>query len=310
MFHASLLLYSLSGSSGLLDPLAPAEQARVVAQYQMCQKVLREPLPELDNDTLTLSTPRMILDLGCGPHGQWACDVAFDYPSCHIFGVSTLPLYIEQAEHTRRLQELSCARFILMDFERELCFPDRFFDVINGRFLCSSLPHAYWQHLLRECLRVLRPGGMLRLTECSDATCTSSACEALSQYVHDAAQRSVILSHVPKPRYGRTAAFTPQASSWQEMLLEWLPRLGYQAISSTTHMLDFSAGSLYQQSMFRNAQSFFCQLAPRLCQSLDLTPAHLEALCERMHAEMLDPTFTGQWTLQVVRAHKGGHTWW
>ncbi|WP_236038484.1 hypothetical protein [Ktedonobacter robiniae] len=93
MFHASHRIYAGASTHGLLllDPLASAEQARVITQYHMLASALKEPLPELEELAFTTSTsPHLILDLGCGPGGTWACDVAFDDHFCLVFGVSAL----------------------------------------------------------------------------------------------------------------------------------------------------------------------------------------------------------------------------
>src|SRR5690349_15730608 len=95
MFHASTRIYAGGpGAHGplLLDPLASAEQARVITQHHMLTSALKEPLPELEECSVAVSSssPPFILDLGCGPEGTWACDVAFHDPFCLVFGVSAL----------------------------------------------------------------------------------------------------------------------------------------------------------------------------------------------------------------------------
>lgn len=310
MFHASDLIYHPSSGCSLFDPLAPAELARVVAQYQIIKRVLQEPLPELETGDIWPSSSHMLLDLGCGPDGEWTCDVAFEYPHCHVFGISSLTRYVQQAEMFRHLQDLPRARFLQMGFTRELCFPDAFFDLVHARFLCSFLPSPSWPHLLRECLRVLRPGGILRLTECSDAHCNSPACETLSTSYKKAVYGDSLHEHLradfPVPA---TLSITTGHTS-PEILLELAQRIGYQIFRNTTHILDFSSGILYQQSMRCNAQAFFHQLAPLLCQRTELTRSSFEHLFEQMNAEMLDPAFRGHWTLQLLYMQKpGGQAW-
>src|SRR2546421_638947 len=55
--------------------------------------------------------------------------------------------------------------FRVMDITQPLDFPDASFDLINARFLLSFMKREQWPILLQECHRILRPGGILRVTE-------------------------------------------------------------------------------------------------------------------------------------------------
>ncbi|GHO79382.1 hypothetical protein KSD_71530 [Ktedonobacter sp. SOSP1-85] len=306
MFHASNRIYAEISTHGplLLDPLASAEQARVITQYHMFTSALKEPLPELEKMAFTTSTsPHLILDLGCGPGGTWACDVAFDDPFCLVFGVSALAPYVRQATTFCQMQAQTRVQFLQMDFARELCCPANFFTLINGRFLRTFLTDAGWPQLLRECFRVLRPGGLLRLTECIAAFSNSPACETLTHYYEQAlaARAQTLLSQHKESQEGSdlTSILLQHTS-----LFELLHDIGYCAMKEQRIILDFSAGTLYQASMRTNAESFFYQLAPRFYQTTDLTPARFEDLFEQMRAEMSAPTFKGFWTLSRVHASK------
>ncbi|EFH84693.1 class I SAM-dependent methyltransferase [Ktedonobacter racemifer] len=308
MFHASHRLYAESSTHGplLLDPLASAEQARVITQYHMLASALKEPLPELEELGITTSTsPHLILDLGCGPGGTWACDVAFHDPFCLVFGISALAPYVRQATTFRQMQGQTRVQFLQMEFARELCCPTSFATIINGRFLRTFLTDAGWPRLLRECFRVLRPGGLLRLTECIAAFSNSPACETLTHYYEQAlaiCTQTLLSQHERSQEGSDLASILLQHTS----LFELLHDVGYCAMEEQRIMLDFSAGTLYQASMRTNAESFFYQLAPLLYQTTDLSPARFEDLFEQMRAEMSVPTFKGHWTLSRVHAFKPG----
>ncbi|WP_040447259.1 class I SAM-dependent methyltransferase [Ktedonobacter racemifer] len=308
MFHASHRIYAETSTHGplLLDPLASAEQARVITQYHMLASALKEPLPELEELGITTSTsPHLILDLGCGPGGTWACDVAFDDPFCLVFGISALAPYVRQANTFRQMQTQTRVQFLQMDFARELCCPANFSTLINGHFLRTFLTQAGWPRLLRECWRVLRPGGLLRLTECIAAFSNSPACEALTHYYEQAlAVRTQIRpSQHEECHEGSELASSPLQHT---RLFELLHNVGYCGIEEQRMMLDFSAGTLYQASMRTNAESFFCQLAPVFYQTTDLTTARFEEIFEQMRAEMSSPTFKGHWILSRIHAYKPG----
>ncbi|GHO79514.1 hypothetical protein KSD_72850 [Ktedonobacter sp. SOSP1-85] len=273
----------------------------------MLTSALKEPLPELEehNIAVSSSSPSFILDLGCGPGGTWACDVAFHNPFCLVFGVSALAPYVRQANTFRQMQEQTRVRFLQMDFARELSCPANFYTLINGRFLRTFLAQDGWPHLLQECLRVLHPGGLLRLTECTTATSNSPACELLSHYCEQtlAIRTQALLAQHPESQESSALASVPFE---HKHLLKLLHEFGYCAIKEHNIVLDFSAGTLYQASMRTNAESFFYQLAPLLCQTTDLTPADFTDLFEHMRAEMSAPTFKGLWTLSLVHAYKPG----
>src|SRR5437660_4725212 len=69
-----------------------------------------------------------------------------------------------------------------MDATKRLDFPDESFDVINCRFLVGFMRQQDWPNLLQECMRITRPGGFIRLTECDNIGITNSlAFETLSR---------------------------------------------------------------------------------------------------------------------------------
>uniref|UniRef100_UPI0035E452C3 class I SAM-dependent methyltransferase n=1 Tax=Thermogemmatispora sp. TaxID=1968838 RepID=UPI0035E452C3 len=58
-----------------------------------------------------------------------------------------------------------------------LDWPDASFDLINGRLLCGFMLPAAWPRLLAECHRLLKPGGIIRLTEVEPMLTISAAYE-------------------------------------------------------------------------------------------------------------------------------------
>ena len=97
-----------------------------------------------------------VLVLGCGP-GREAVGLA--ERGCKVTGLDLLELNIEQAEsraHDRGLAAL--ADFQLGD-ATEMPFPDGSFDVVMGQDAWCHVPDK--DELIRECARVLRPGGAI-----------------------------------------------------------------------------------------------------------------------------------------------------
>src|SRR5712692_3973935 len=151
-----------------IDAESAAETARLIDQDRHLTQAMGGPLAER-SDVATMDS---ILDLGCGP-GQWVRDLAFEHPQIEVTGIDISQIMIDYARAYARVQKLNNAVFKVMDITGPLDFPDNSFDLVNGRFIAFLSPEK-WPQLLGECLRVVRPGGTIRLTE-NDVICTSLA---------------------------------------------------------------------------------------------------------------------------------------
>lgn len=119
---------------------------------------------------------RHMLDLACGP-GGWVIDAAFALrgQEVEVAGVDISEPMIEYANALARTQLRTNASFEVMDITQPLTFADGAFDVINARFLAGVLRgRAQWEALLADCVRLLRPGGMIRLVESDGVVVTTS----------------------------------------------------------------------------------------------------------------------------------------
>jgi SAM-dependent methyltransferase len=72
---------------------------------------------------------------------------------------------IEYARLQVSLQHLENIRFEVLDAASPLPFADASFDLVNARTIASFMLASAWPNFMRECVWVLRPGGILRLTE-------------------------------------------------------------------------------------------------------------------------------------------------
>ncbi len=131
-----------------------------------------------------------VLDVGCGP-GGWVLDVAFAYPKTHVVGIDVSPIMIEYAHAQAWAQGLNNAHFQVMDVRERLAFPDQHFDLINIRLLASVLPTYAWPPLIQACRRLLRPGGILRLTEAENGVTTRATWERIGGLCMQAMCQSV-----------------------------------------------------------------------------------------------------------------------
>lgn len=109
---------------------------------------------------LTPTSAQTILDVGTGT-GIWAVEMAHQFPQAHILGVdvalSSLP----------RPLPPNCL-FAQANILQGLPFPDGQFAYTHQRLLVAAIPALHWPGVVRELVRVTRPGGWVELLEIGD----------------------------------------------------------------------------------------------------------------------------------------------
>ena len=136
------------------------EVVRLERQALLFNDAMHEPLSEqADCDAF-----RTVLDIGCGP-GTWAHMIANQCPGATITGVDTHEASLAYAQRIASVRGLPNVTFRRMNVLDTLDFPDGAFDLVNMRCAMSFVKRDVWPVLLRECVRVLSPGGVLRWTE-------------------------------------------------------------------------------------------------------------------------------------------------
>ncbi len=115
------------------------------------------------------------------------------------------------------------------------------FDVVNARLLFSFMPTKAWPGLLKECLRILRPGGLVCLTECEVGITNGPISEQLSYMFVRAMQRAGMIFS-PDARH---VGITP-------MLGGLLRDAGFVDIRQKAETIDYSAGSPIHDAFCEN----------------------------------------------------------
>lgn len=129
---------------------------------QMLTRAMGGVLPEQGTPTAF----RRVLDVGCGT-GGWLHEMARTYPTIEsLTGVDISNKMVQYARRQTTLHQLNeRVTFHRMDALLLLEFPDRFFDLVNQRVGMSFLRTWEWWKILQEYKRVLRPEGIVQITE-------------------------------------------------------------------------------------------------------------------------------------------------
>lgn len=275
----------------VFDPESSTEMARLISLDRFTTQAMGGPLPEqIHADAL-----RDVLDIACGP-GGWVLDMAFAYPNTQVAGVDISRTMIDYASARARTQKIANASFGIMDITQPLDFADNTFDLVNGRFLIGLLSRAAWTSLLSECKRILRPGGVLRLTEADTlGLTTSQAFERLR------ALSARLYAQIPDGR-----SFSPDGSTYGiTPVLPWLLRsAGYQQVRTNAHVLEFSTDMPAWADFYHNTEIIYIQLHDTLIQMGLATQEELEELHQNIHIQMCQDDFCGIWHYVTAYGYK------
>ena len=228
---------------------------------------------------------KSILDLGCGP-GGWVLEVAREHPDIEVTGIDISRAMIQFAQAQALSRSYGNASFMVLDVKQPLGFEDESFDLVNERTLYGVMAPREWPQLLAECKRILRPGGIVRLTEFEIPVTTSPA---LNEHWEIAARAFYKLGRSFSVD-GRNIGITP-------VLKRLLRDAGFQNIKHQGHVIDISAGSADFEGFFRHFVYALKLVKPFLLNVEGLTSEQeYDRLYQQMQAEMLASDFCGLWT--------------
>ncbi len=264
----------------VIDPEHAGELARLMQQ----DRVVTEGMGGLFPEGQTLPDGGRILDLACGP-GGWALEVAFASPKVEVIGIDISQQVIEYARAQAWSRGLENVQFQVMNVMQPLAFPDASFDLINGRLLCGFMLPAVWPRLLAECRRLLKPGGVVRLTETEAPLTTSPAFETLMSLGSLALQRAG-QSFSPD---GRHIGMLP--------VLAWLVRrAGFTDVRTRASVIEWSLGTPAHYSVFKDCLIGLELIQPFLIKMGVATQEELQQLTQAALTELQQEDFCGVWT--------------
>lgn len=266
-----------SDNTYVLDAENTAEMARLIQQDLLITRHMGGPLPERPDFT----NISRVLDIGCGP-GGWVHEVAAAHPSLEAVGIDISTIMIQYAQAQARVRDLDNVRFEVMDATKPLPLLTDSFDLINARLIFAFMPLDGWPRLVQECLRLLRPSGLLRLTECEWCITNGEAFERLNGM----GTRALKLAGRSFSPDGRQLGMTP-------MLGRFLRDAGCQHISIKGHAIDFSARMEAHDAYFQDYRVLFKLLQPFLIGTKVTTQEEVAWLYEQMLEEMQSDDFRG-----------------
>jgi ubiquinone/menaquinone biosynthesis C-methylase UbiE len=256
----------------IYDPESPEELARLInwgrATTQAMGGVLAEQPQEI------IDALRNVVDLACGP-GDWVLDLAFAHPHIEVAGVDISRIMVDYANARARSQKLTNASFGIMDITRPLDFSNNAFDLVNARSLFGVLSRENWPAFIAECTRILRPGGILRLTDMTGIFSTSPTVERW--------WNGLMMQALHRIGYG----FSPigNAITVTTVLPHLFRKAGYQNVRYAAHPLDFSADSDAWADGFHSLEVGCYQSQPLLTSLGLVTPEEMQSIIQQILIE-------------------------
>lgn len=274
-------------NSYIIDAESAAEMARLMRQDQAMTAGMGGPLTEID-----LSEVQRVLDLACGP-GGWPLELAYTYSDMEVVGVDISERMIAYARSQAQVQQRNNVSFRIMDILKPLDFPDNSFDLVNARFLSSFLRRENWPLIFHEILRVVRPGGIVRLTE-SEAGMTNKP--HLEQALHIGMQAM-----------GRAGLnFSP--NGYHYGIVHMLPSFFRQADlpiqGQRAHFIEYSFGTEAHESFYHDLMLALQLFEPAVVKMQLATAQEWRTLSQQALAEMYDEDFCAAWMLLTVWGEK------
>jgi len=265
----------------IFDAESGTEMTRLLLQDRLLTQGMGGVFPP----QFDLSHISTILDIGCGP-GGWVLDVAFEHPEITLVGIDISQRMTSYAQTQAKVQGLDNTRFAVMDATKPLDFPANTFDFIHARLMQGFMRTDAWPKLLKECLRILRPGGFVRLIETEWGISNSLGHEKMV----DLFTRAMYRAGQSFSPTGRQISITP-------MLPRLLKDAGYTNIQQEAHVINHSAGTpahdgFYQNYMvgFKTSQPFFVKMGVT-------TLEEVEEVYQQMLIDMTSDDFCALWFL-------------
>lgn len=225
---------------------------------------------------------RRVLEVGCGP-GGWTTSCAQKYypGEMQVTGVDVNVEAIAFAKAMARDLKLPIQYYHVEHLSGPFPeLPDAYFDSISGQFLTKSLHPHEWTALLGECLRLLKPGGQIRLTDFEMGQSNAPAHEELVDLFLQAMRLS-----------GRSTSPTNRHLGVLCELEPMLRGANFQRTGALGHMINYSQGAPLHREWTRDFLILSKQILPFLVHWGVATPTHVDMLYQQQESEVNSPSF-------------------
>jgi ubiquinone/menaquinone biosynthesis C-methylase UbiE len=150
------------GDRGYIFGESEAEISRLNFQHFMFRYAFG------DDFSAPVPAPHSVLDVACGT-GRWARDMARRFPTANVIGfdINRDQLDASLSEGERAGNDLlpqNCA-FLQGDALQPFAFPAASYELTMARACSAFIPAAQWPHVMREMVRVTRPGGWIEVRD-------------------------------------------------------------------------------------------------------------------------------------------------
>jgi SAM-dependent methyltransferase len=261
-----------------LNPESPEEMARLINLDRMSTRETGGVFAGLSEQDI--AGLHDALDLACGP-GGWVLDAALERPEMDVTGVDISNIMIDYAKARARTQKRPNAFFRVMSVNENFDFDDASFDLVNARSLAAAIPGTRWESLIAECARILRPGGILRLTEPVDLGVTNSP----------AYERTTSLSLQACQRAGYGFSLDGRSFGLTHILPGLMRKAGFQRVQKKGHAIEFSSGTETWMDFYRNSEIGFYLGKAFLVKMGLISQEEADALYQQTMLEMNFETF-------------------
>ncbi|QBD75831.1 class I SAM-dependent methyltransferase [Ktedonosporobacter rubrisoli] len=258
-----------------IDAENVAEMARLTRQARIFTSTMGLLPPGVQ-----LRSGQCILDLGSGP-GEWSLELARSQRSIEIVGIDISEVMTQYAQSIAKEEGLQHLHFCTMNATGPLSFPNASFDLIHARLIGGFLSPTLWPALLKECIRVLKPGGLLVGTEIDDMGSSNSP--SLTRLV------SLAMRAFHQTGYCFTAE--GDHNGLVAVYPSLLKEAGFSAIRHEAFLFNYSFGESTHQESVLDWSIAFRLLIPFLARVTGETEQALEALRQRAIEEMQSPQF-------------------
>jgi ubiquinone/menaquinone biosynthesis C-methylase UbiE len=256
-----------------------AEMVQLIESDRYFTRSMGGLLPEQPEEVI--ANMHDALDIACGP-GGWVLGMAQAFPYIEVTGLDISQGMIDYATTLARSSQLDNVQFRVGSAIDPLDFPDDSFDLVNSRQIEEVIPLASWPALLKEMLRITRPGGIIRISGNEWGMTNSPAYETLLTQLNQGGL-NFALHHAPD---ARTTGITNMAS-------RYLKDAGCVNVQERPSFMDISSGAEQHMDAYKMWMIAAELLEPFLLSAGVTTKSMHEQLKHQLSQEMTEDSFRG-----------------